>query len=437
MNAASQETESLTEISWETEQFERHRPHLEAVAYRMLGSVSEAEDALQEAWLRLRRSRQDTIHNARAWLTTIVGRVCIDMLRTRRSRREDYVGAWVPEPIVDADEQADPEQQALLADTVGLALLVVLETLAPAERVAYVLHDMFALPFAEIGDVIDRSPEAARQLASRARRRVREAIPRPDADLTTQREVVEAFLAASRGGDFDALVAILDPDVVMRAGGAGGRPQELTGAASVARSVARIGPAFASLCHPAMVNGHPGLLVTAGGERLGAVGFTVRRGLIATIDVTLDPDQLARLNDPRAARGPDLPRGEAGAGEPSLLGYLRGSPGSAAERIIGEALRWPGVARAGGHFGSVVLRVGRRELGHLHGDAVVDVPLPSDLPDRLVPDKALEEQRGHDPGWMRVPLDGEDAVRQALALLRANYEHEQARAARGRARGQA
>jgi RNA polymerase sigma-70 factor (ECF subfamily) len=208
MNAAGHGAESLNDITWEAEQFQRHRPHLQAVAYRMLGSISEAEDAVQEAWLRLTRSRQETIHNARAWLTTIVGRVCIDMLRARKARPEDHVGAWVPEPIVEVDEQADPEQQTLLADAVGLALLVVLETLTPPERVAYVLHDMFALPFAEIGEIIDRSPEAARQLASRARRRVRGAMPQPDADLAKQRDAADAFLAASRAGDFDALVAV-------------------------------------------------------------------------------------------------------------------------------------------------------------------------------------------------------------------------------------
>ena len=229
MDAADHGAELLNDLGWETEQFQRHRLHLEAVAYRMLGSVSEAEDALQEAWLRLSRSQQETIHNARAWLTTIVGRVCIDMLRTGQSRREDYVGGWVPEPIVEVDEQADPERQMLIADTIGLALLVVLETLTPTERVAYVLHDMFAVPFAEIGEIIDRTPDAARQLASRERRRVRGAMPQPDADLAKQREVVDAFLAASRAGDFDALIAVLDPDVVFRASGARQLQQELNG----------------------------------------------------------------------------------------------------------------------------------------------------------------------------------------------------------------
>src|SRR5438552_9548751 len=199
-----------------TDEFERHRTHLRAVAYRMLGSVSEAEDAVQEAWLRLDRSDTRAVTNLGAWLTTVVGRVCLDMLRARRARREDYVGTWLPEPIVSVETDENPEQEALLADSVGLALLVVLETLNPAERLAFVLHDMFGIPFEEIAPIVDRSPEAARQLASRARRRVRGVAPVPDPDLARQREVVDAFLAAAREGDFDALVAVLDPDVVMR-----------------------------------------------------------------------------------------------------------------------------------------------------------------------------------------------------------------------------
>jgi len=388
----------LSDTGWETEQFQRHRPHLEAVAYRMLGSVSEAEDALQEAWLRLSRSQQETIHNARAWLTTIVGRVCIDMLRARQSRREDYVGAWVPEPIVEVDEQADPERQALIADTVGLALLVVLETLTPSERVSYVLHDMFAVPFAEIGEIIDRTPDAARQLASRGRRRVRGALPQPDADLAKKRKVVDAFLAASRAGDFDALVAVLDPDVVFRAGGARELQQERSGAAVVARTMATFGPRLATICHPATVNGQPGILIKTGQGSAGAIGFTVSGGLIATIDVTIDVDKLELL-DP--------------------FDFIRGRQGAVAERIIGDALSWPGVHREQGELGSVVLRVGRRELGHLHGDAVADVPLAPELQDRLVKDgPALERESG----WVTVPLETEQGVRQALALLRANYE---------------
>jgi RNA polymerase sigma factor (sigma-70 family) len=393
----------LNDIEWDIEQFQRHRSHLQAVAYRMLGSVSEAEDALQEAWLRLSRSQQETIHNARAWLTTIVGRVCIDMLRARQSRREDYVGAWVPEPIVAVDEQGDPEQQMLMADTVGLALLVVLETLTPTERVAYVLHDMFALPFAEIGKIIDRRPEAARQLASRARRRVRGAMPQADADLTQQRDAVDAFLAASRAGDFDALVAVLDPDVVFRAGGAPELQQELKGAADVARNLATFGPRFATLCQPATVNGQPGLVIQTRQGPAGAMGFTVNGGLITTVDLTLDPDEL---------EGSDL------------LSFLRVRQGSVAERIISEALSWPGVYREEGHLGSVVLRVRGREVGHLHGDAVADVPLAPELRDHLVAGEAThEDQWQHESGWVRVLLETDEGAQQARALLRVSYEH--------------
>src|SRR3954468_10790383 len=198
------------------EQFEQHRAHLQAVAYRMLGSVGEAEDAVQEAWLRLQRSGSDDLVNVGAWLTTVVGRVCLDMLRTRRARREDHVGDRLPDPLVSLAPDGDPEHQALIADSVGLALLVVLETLSPAERLAYVLHDMFDVPFDEIAPMVDRTPAATRQLASRARRRVRGLGPAPETDLARQREVVDAFLAASREGDFEALVSVLDPDAVFR-----------------------------------------------------------------------------------------------------------------------------------------------------------------------------------------------------------------------------
>ncbi len=438
MNAASHGAELLNDIGWETEQFQRHRPHLEAVAYRMLGSVSEAEDALQEAWLRLSRSRQETIHNARAWLTTIVGRVCIDMLRARQSRREEYAGAWVPEPIVEVDERADPEQQMLMADTVGLALLVVLETLAPTERVAYVLHDMFAVPFAEIGEIIDRSPDATRQLASRARRRVRGAMPEPDADLGGQREAVAAFLAASRAGNFDGLLAVLDPNVVFRARGTPELQQEQKGAVDVARKFATFGPRFATLCHPATVNGQAGLLIKTGQGPLGAVGFTVSGGSITTIDLTLDPGKLEGLDDTEDARRPDPPHGHGAPRELALLAYLRGRQGSVAERIISETLSWPGVHREKGEFGSVVLRLGRRELGHLHGDAAADVPLPPKLQDHLVKDEtALEHQWRHDSGWVSLPLETEEGVQKALALLRANYERGQAKRTLGRRKGRA
>ncbi len=270
------------------EQFERHRRQLEAVAYRMLGSVGEAEDAVQEAWLRVSRSRPESIENVGGFLTTVVGRVCIDMLRARRARPEDAAGDRLPEAIVGADENSDPEHETLLADAVGLALLVVLDTLTPAERLAFVLHDMFAVPFAEIAPIVDRTPDAARQLASRARRRVRGGAPSPDADLGRQREIVAAFLAASRAGDFDALLALLDPGVVMRvdlAGRATTAPERVTGALDVARHTAERGPRFARLCRPALVNGAAGIVVESSTARIAAVAFTITDGLIVTIDV--------------------------------------------------------------------------------------------------------------------------------------------------------
>jgi RNA polymerase sigma factor (sigma-70 family) len=287
----------VNEQEWQTEQFERHRPHLQAVAYRMLGSVSEAEDAIQEAWLRLSRSDTETVTNLGGWLTTVVGRVCLDMLRSRRSRREDYVGSWLPEPIVSLDEETDPEREAILADSVGLALLVVLETLAPAERLAFVLHDMFGMPFEEIAPIVDRTPDATRQLASRARRRVRGATPEPEPDVDQQRKVVDAFLAASRSGDFDALVAVLDPDVVFRTDGGGVPPRArppVVGAEAVARHVLQ----RATLAHyarPALVNGAAGLVVAPRGRPISVVGFTVSRGRIIAIDIVADPNKLHGL----------------------------------------------------------------------------------------------------------------------------------------------
>jgi RNA polymerase sigma factor (sigma-70 family) len=281
--------------SWQAEQFERHRAHLRAVAYRMLGSVSEADDAVQEAWLRLSRSGDTAIDNVGAWLTTVVGRVCIDMLRARRSRREDLVGTWLPEPVVTVDDHADPEQETLLADSVGLALLVVLETLTPSERLAFVLHDTFGVPFEEIAPMIDRTPAAARQLASRARRRVRGAPTVPDPDLPKQREVVEAFLAATRAGDFEALLAVLDPGVVFRidtGARTGIAPALVSGAADVARQAATQGRKFAPLCRPALVNGAAGIVVGAPGSAFAVAGITVINGRIAAIDLILDPDKL-------------------------------------------------------------------------------------------------------------------------------------------------
>jgi RNA polymerase sigma factor (sigma-70 family) len=284
---------------WQDEQFELQRPRLRAVAYRMLGSVTEAEDAVQEAWLRLHGTSDGAIENLSAWLTTVVGRVCIDTLRARQTRREEFPAAWLPEPIVSTDQNLDPEQEALMADSVGLALLVVLETLTPPERLAFVLHDMFAVPFDEIAPIVERSPEAARQLASRARRRVRGATPSPDTDLTGQREIVAAFLAASRAGDFDALLAVLDPDVVFRAD-AGKltelvRPQ-ISGASDVAQYSAAQGPRFATLCHPALVNGAGGLVIQTERGPIGAVGFTVTHGRIVSIDLILDPEKLSGID---------------------------------------------------------------------------------------------------------------------------------------------
>src|ERR671939_652885 len=220
----------MEQQEWLARQFEEHRPHLRAVAYRMLGSLTEADDAVQNAWLRLSRADASEVENLRAWLTTLVAGVALNMLRARGPRREQPLDVHVPDPIVDPADGTDPEHEALLADSVGLALLVVLETLTPAERLAFVLHDMFSVPFDEIGRILDRSPEAARQLASRARRRVRGANPTPDADPAAQREVVDAFLAAAHDGDFDALVAVLDPDVVLRSDSGGGTVTEVRGA---------------------------------------------------------------------------------------------------------------------------------------------------------------------------------------------------------------
>jgi RNA polymerase sigma-70 factor (ECF subfamily) len=278
-------------------EFERHRPHLRAVAYRMLGSVSEADDAVQEAWLRLNRSDASAVSNLGGWLTTVVSRVALDALRARRARREEYVGSFLPEPVVDTPGENDPEHEALLADSVGLALLVVLDTLTPAERLAFVLHDMFGVPFEEIAPIVDRSPAAARQLASRARRRVRGAAPEPDPDLDRQRRVVDAFLAAARAGDFEALLEVLDPDVVFRidVGGTGPRAQPpVVGAKAVAEQILSRGAPFAPLAQPAIVNGAAGAVVMRGGRLFAAVGFTVSGGRIVELDLIADPAKLER-----------------------------------------------------------------------------------------------------------------------------------------------
>jgi RNA polymerase sigma factor (sigma-70 family) len=287
----------MDECEWLAERFEEHRTRLRAVAYRMLGSLSEADDAVQEAWLRLSRADTSQVENLGGWLTTIVARVSLNMLRSRNLRREEPIGVQLPEPIVDRAGGTDPEHEALLADSVGLALLVVLETLSPAERLAFVLHDMFAVPFDEIAQIVDRSPDAARQLASRARRRVQAENTVPDADLDAQREVVEAFLAAARDGDFDRLVAVLDPGVVLRAdlGPLAGGLREARGAAAVAGQAltySRLGLVML----PALINGAAGGVSTRDGRPFSVGGFTVRGGKIVEIDILADPERLRRLD---------------------------------------------------------------------------------------------------------------------------------------------
>jgi RNA polymerase sigma-70 factor, ECF subfamily len=284
----------MDERDWLAERFQEHRPRLQAVAYRMLGSTGEADDAVQEAWIRLSRSDADAIDNLEAWLVTTVGRVALNMLRSRRTRREEPLGDRLPDPIVDRADGVDPEHEALLADSVGLALLVVLETLTPAERLAFVLHDMFSVPFEEIGTVLGRSPDAARQLASRGRRRVRTADAVPEADRAAQREVVEAYLAAARDGDFDALVALLHPDVVVRADTGSGTVEEFRGAETVARRA--LGAAQLGLvARLALVNGGPGWVSTLDGEPFSVAALTVRDGRITAIDILADRARLAGL----------------------------------------------------------------------------------------------------------------------------------------------
>jgi RNA polymerase sigma-70 factor (ECF subfamily) len=289
----------MDEREWLAERFEEHRTRLRAVAYRMLGSLSEADDAVQEAWLRLSRSDHGEVDNLGAWLTTVVARLSLNMLRSRRSRREDPLGVHVPEPIVDRADGTDPEHEALLADSVGLALLIVLDTLSPPERLAFVLHDMFGVPFDEIAAIVDRSPDAARQLASRARRRVRGAGGLvPDADLAAQREVVDAFHAAARDGDFDRLVAVLDPDVVLRADrGAvpAGASREVRGAENVARQALTYRQ-LDIVVRPALVNGAAGIVTLRDGRPFAVTGFTIRGGRIVEMDILADPERLAVLD---------------------------------------------------------------------------------------------------------------------------------------------
>jgi RNA polymerase sigma-70 factor (ECF subfamily) len=280
---------------WLAERFQEQRPHLRAVAYRVLGSLSEADDALQEAWLRLSRSGVDGVENFEGWLTTVVARVALNMLRSRRTKREEPLGARMPDPVVDRADSTNPEHEALLADSVGLALLIVLETLSPAERLAFVLHDMFAVPFDQIAPIVERSPQATRQLASRARRRVQGERTMPDPDLHRQRDVVDAFLAAAREGDFDALVAVLDPDVVLHADFGGGVTQRLRGAeavASQAQTYSRLG----LVIHPALINGAVGAVTTRDGRPFSVGAFTVRDGKIVELDFLSDPERLATLD---------------------------------------------------------------------------------------------------------------------------------------------
>jgi RNA polymerase sigma factor (sigma-70 family) len=279
--------------------FEENRTHLRSVAYRMLGSLSEADDAVQEAWLRLHRSDAEAIDNLAGWLTTVTARVCLDILRTRESRREQTLEpshVHVPDPIVSNAAGMDPEHEALLTDSVGLALLVILETLPPAERLAFVLHDMFAVPFDEIAPIVDRSPTAARQLASRARRRVQGTPTAPDADPVQQRQIVDAFLAAARDGDFEGLLALLDPDVVLRAD-AGALPltREVRGARAVAAGAMEFA-ALASSGRPALVNGAAGLVAAPEGRPFSVLGFTIAGGRIVEIDVLADPERLQTID---------------------------------------------------------------------------------------------------------------------------------------------
>jgi RNA polymerase sigma factor (sigma-70 family) len=286
----------MDQQEWLAQRFEEHRPHLRAVAYRMLGSVSEADDAVQDAWIRLSRSDTSEVQNLGAWLTTVVARVALNILRSRKARHEQSLEVHVPDPIVDPADGTDPEHEALLADSVGLALLVVLETLTPPERLAFVLHDMFAVPFDEIATILDRSPDAARQLASRGRRRVRGSAPVPDADLGAQWEVVEAFLAAARNGDFDGLVAVLDPDVVLRAdGGLEGISSYVEGAETVA-SQALMWSRVDLTIHRALINGAAGMVSLRNGRPFSVAAVTVRGGKIVEMDILADPERVNQLD---------------------------------------------------------------------------------------------------------------------------------------------
>ena len=296
----------MDENEWLADRFEEHRPHLRAVAYRMLGSLSEAEDAIQDSWLRVSRTGASGVENLGGWLTTVVARVCLNVLRSRNTRREQSLDGHIPDPVISSERVRQPEEEALLADSVGLALLVVLDTLSPAERLAFVLHDMFQLPFEEIAPMVGRSPEAARQLASRARRRVKGAqIPAADPDLARQRAVVDAFFRAARGGDFDGLVALLDPDVVLRSDYGGRRPASpkvIHGPAAVA-SQALLGALPGAELHPALVNGTAGMVITVHGRPYAVMGFTVADGKIIDIDAIADPERVERLAEAVLSEG--------------------------------------------------------------------------------------------------------------------------------------
>ena len=286
----------MDENDWLAERFEEQRTHLRAVAYRMLGSLTEADDAVQDAWVRVSRAEVNEVENLGGWLTTIVARVCLNMLRSRNVRREESLEVHLPDPVISPEGELGPEDEALLADSVGLALQVVLDALAPAERLAFVLHDMFELPFEEIAPMVGRSPAAARQLASRARRRVKGAVL-PDPDLARQHAVVDAFFLAARGGDFDALVALLHPDVVLRVDFGPGRPSAsmvVHGAAAVARQ-ARLGANPAALLHPALINGAAGVVITLDGRPHVVMAFTIVNDQIVELDMIADPERVRRV----------------------------------------------------------------------------------------------------------------------------------------------
>jgi RNA polymerase sigma-70 factor (ECF subfamily) len=279
------------------ERFEQERPQLRRIAYRMLGTLDDADDAVQEAWIRLSRTEESSVQNLGAWLKTVVSRVCLDMLRSRRARHEEFVGSWMPEPVVAIDGAPTPEEEALIADGVGLALYIVLETLTPAERLAFVLHDMFAMPYDEIAGIVGRSPEAARQLASRGRKRVQSAKPEPDAGLADQQRVVDAFLRAAREGNFDALLELLDPEVVLRVDAGPDSPlahPPIVGAEAVVGE-ARRWSAMSPHARPAIVNGVAGAVVGRPGQLFAVVAVTVVHGRITALDFLVDPAKLARI----------------------------------------------------------------------------------------------------------------------------------------------